>query len=47
MKSLSVQVDDALHTKIKIEVAKEGSSLKSYLTDLIIKDLTKKEQTSL
>jgi predicted HicB family RNase H-like nuclease len=46
MKRLVVEMEDKLHTAIKIEALKQGVSAKDYIIALIKKDLeTKKEQT--
>ena len=46
MKRLVVEMEDNLHTTIKIEALKQGVSAKDYIIGLIKKDLeTKKEQT--
>ena len=46
MKRLVVEMEDKLHTAIKIEALKQVVSAKDYIIALIKKDLeTKKEQT--
>ena len=46
MKRLVVDLDESLHTAIKIEALKQGTSAKKLVTEMIEKYLeTKKEQT--
>lgn len=46
MKRLVVDMDESLHTAIKIEALKQGTSAKKLVTEMIEKYLeTKKEQT--
>lgn len=46
MKRLVVEIDDALHKKIKMQALSADKSIKDYVRDLIKKDLeNEKEQT--
>lgn len=46
MKRLIVELDDALHKKVKMKALSEDKSMKDYIKDLVEKDLQKeKEQT--
>lgn len=46
MKRLVVEVDDELHTAVKIEALMAGKPVKDYVMELVKKDLeTKKEQS--
>lgn len=45
MKRLVVDMDNELHTAIKIEALKQGRPAKDYIIELVKKDLQKKEQT--
>lgn len=46
MKRLVVEVDDELHTAVKIKALMEGKPVKNYIMELMKKDLeTKKEQS--
>ncbi|MFU7517653.1 toxin-antitoxin system HicB family antitoxin [Clostridium sp. HCS.1] len=38
-KTITIRIDEELHRKIKIKIAKEGITLKDYLVDLIKEDL--------
>lgn len=38
-KTITMRIDDDLHTAIKVHVAKEGVSIKEYILDLIKRDL--------
>ena len=39
VKTITLRVDENLHKEIKIKIAKEGISLKEYMTKLIEMDL--------
>ncbi len=39
VKTITLRVDEELHKEVKIKIAKEGISLKEYMTKLIEKDL--------
>jgi predicted DNA binding CopG/RHH family protein len=42
-KTINFKVDENLYREIKIKLAKEGKTLKSYILELIEKDLKKEE----
>lgn len=41
-KSITIRVEEDLHTRIKVEVAKKGITLKDYIINLVEEDLKKK-----
>ena len=43
-KVLAIRIDDELQRKVKIHLAKNGISLKDYITNLIQDDLVKAER---
>ncbi|WP_329809002.1 plasmid partition protein ParG [Enterocloster citroniae] len=46
MKRLLVEMENDLHTELKVAAVKQGKSLKQYITELIENSLeTEKEQT--
>jgi len=42
-KTVNFKVDEDLYRRIKIQIAKEGKTLKDYVIELIRKDLEAKE----
>ncbi len=38
-KTINFKIDSELYKEIKIKIAKEGKTIKQYLTDLIKKDM--------
>ena len=44
MKRLVVEMDDALHTAIKIEALQQGKSARELVTELLGKEIRKEEQ---
>lgn len=42
-KTINFKVDEELYKRIKINIAKEGKTLKEYVIELIKKDLEAKE----
>lgn len=44
MKRLVVEMDNELHTAIKIEALKRGKSAREYVTELLEKEIRKEEQ---
>ncbi|CAL7869449.1 hypothetical protein [Fusobacterium necrophorum] len=40
-KTINFKIDSELYKEIKIKIAKEGKTIKQYLTDLIKKDMKK------
>lgn len=41
-KAINFKIDEKLYTKMKVQLAKEGKSIKGYLIELIKRDLEKK-----
>lgn len=46
MKQLLIEVSPELMTDVKIQVAKEGKSIKEYVTELIKSDLAEKNKNN-
>lgn len=44
MKRLVVEMDDSLHTAIKMEALRQGKPAKQLVTEIIEKELRKEEQ---
>lgn len=44
MKRLVVDMEESLHTAIKIEALKQGRSAKDYIIELVKKDLKEREE---
>jgi predicted DNA binding CopG/RHH family protein len=42
--SITIRLDEELHTQIKIEVAKRKTTITDYLIGLVKKDLSEKKQ---
>ncbi|MDR1218160.1 MAG: type II toxin-antitoxin system HicB family antitoxin [Treponema sp.] len=43
-KTITMRIDDKLHTDIKIEAARKGVSIKDYIVELVLKDLHGEEK---
>lgn len=44
IKNIAFQIDDDMHTKIKIKATTEGKTIKDYILGLVKTDLEKKEK---
>ena len=46
MRVINFQMDNELHTQMKLESVRQGKTIKQYITELVLRDLeTKKEQS--
>jgi predicted HicB family RNase H-like nuclease len=46
MKSIMIRIDMIIHKPVKIEAAKDGKSIQSWVSDLIREELKKRKQES-
>ena len=45
MKRLVVEMEDGLHTSVKMEALKQGKPAKDYIIELVKKDLAERKKT--